>query len=331
MENVGYLTPQNVVSPKERRYFPVVLVLSLVVWLLVAISLVGIVYVIAGALMLWFANGLLVARLRSEAVVISPQQAPAIYHAFEEICKRLGLQKIPELYIMEADGALNAFATRHSGRDFVVLFSDIVEAYGESSPQLRFLMGHEIGHIRRKHMFRRILTLPGAFVPLLGPAYHRACEATCDRFGVLAAQDYQASKQALLILSGGKIASQIMNTNSFAKQHPTSRGFFVSWHELSSTYPTLSQRVHHLDALALGKEPKRASRNALAHLFALIFSQAMLIAFVIAYIGGVGFMAYKEALKESKLEESASSPTTEQYQYDGEEEYEYEEEEFSEE
>ena len=56
----------------------------------------------------------------------------------------------------------------------------------------------------------------------------------------------------------------------FASQHEEERGFFVSLHELTSTYPTLSRRVRDLRALQTGQPARSPSRNPLAYLLALL-------------------------------------------------------------
>ncbi len=48
------------------------------------------------------------------------------------------------------------------------------------------------------------------------------------------------------------------------------RGFFVSLHELTSTYPTLSRRVTDLLALRTGAPSRRPARNPFAYLLALL-------------------------------------------------------------
>ena len=56
---------------------------------------------------------------------------------------------------------------------------------------------------------------------------------------------------------------------AFAGQHADERGFFVSLHELTSTYPTLSRRVTDLMALHDGRAVRPPDRNPLAYFFAL--------------------------------------------------------------
>ena len=185
------------------------------------------------------------------------------------VCEKLGLTSIPRLYVLQSGGALNAFATKFSGRDFVVVNSDLLEAFGPDSPEMEFILGHELGHLKSNHIFKRVFMSPGILLPLIGPAYLRACEASCDRYGAFAASDLQGATRALLALGGGKAQGRILDADAFAGQHTEERGFFVSWHELSSAYPTLSQRVARMLALTNPRFDTKPKRHPLAYVLAL--------------------------------------------------------------
>lgn len=134
---------------------------------------------------------------------------------------------------------------------------------------MQFILGHEIGHIQSGHIIKQLFLAPGLFFPLIGPAYRRAWETSCDRYGVFAARDVGATVRAMLVLTGGREHGRRLNAAAFASQHRDERGFFVSLHELTSTYPTLSRRVTDLSALSDGSVPARPDRNPLAYIFAL--------------------------------------------------------------
>lgn len=264
-------TPHNpaLSAPKEKTYFIWVLLASILVWGLLAISLVGLFYAAIFAVMLWFGNGLLTAHLRAEAVKVSAAQLPELHQAFVDVCARLGLAKVPALYVVQSGGMLNAFATRFSGRDFVIVYSDLLEALGPDSAEMKFILGHEVGHIQSRHILKQIFLAPGLFMPLVGPAYRRSWESSCDRYGAFAAQDPEASIRAMLVLSGGPGYARRLSAEAFSAQHVEERGFFVSLHELTSTYPTLSRRVTDLRALRDGAPAASPRRHPLAYLLAL--------------------------------------------------------------
>ena len=263
------LTPANLTLPKEGTYFTFVLILSILFWLLIAVSIIGIFYAAFIAFFLWLGNGLLVAHLRSEAVRVDERQLPALHATFGEVCRQLGVVQPPALYVVQAGGLLNAFATRFSGRDFVVVYSDFLEALGPASPEMKFVLGHELGHIKSRHILKQIFLGPGMICPLVGPAYRRAWESSCDRYGAFASQDVEGSLRAMMVLSGGREHGRTLSADAFAGQHGDERGFFVSLHELTSTYPTLSRRVADLLTLKTGQPARQPERNPFAYVIAI--------------------------------------------------------------
>jgi len=293
--------------PKEGTYFNLVLVFSILVWLALAVTIIGIPYAMIFALFAWIGNGLLVAHLRSESVQVGPDQLPRLHKAFGEACLQLGVNPAPRLYVLQSGGALNAFATRFSGRDFVVVYSDMLKALGEDSAEMRFILGHELGHVRSSHILKRVFLAPGLLLPLLGAAYLRACEASCDRHGVIASGSVEASARALLILAGGP--DQTLSAPSFARQHVAERGFFVSLHELSSGYPTLSQRTAKVLALADPSVQHSAPRHPFSYVFALMTpnaglggggSSVLVLVVIIGLLAAMGIPAFEKVRHSSQ-------------------------------
>lgn len=262
------ISRENIILQKEKVYFYVLVIFAILFWLFVLATIVGPLFVLAFAFMGWLANGLFIARLKSDCVLITEQQMPELYGTFRQVCSKLELTKLPELYVVQSQGMLNAFAIRHSGRNFVVLYSDIVEAYGQSSDEMRFVIGHEIGHIQRKHILKLLFLGPARILPLIGTAYSRACEATCDRYGAFAVNNIGGALTAMMILSGGKESGRLMSSEAFSQQWYNHRGFFVSWYELISGYPTLAQRVANIIAIKNNSKAPKVSRHPISYVFA---------------------------------------------------------------
>lgn len=263
-------TLQTLTLTREKVYFALVLVFSILVWLLAAMTIVIPMILVLVALFTWLASGLLVAQLKADAVRIDAHQFPSLADSLTRVCASLQVREVPELYVLQAGGLLNAFTIRHCSRKFIVVLSDMLEALGPDTAEMRYLLGHEVGHIARRHILKRIALLPGLLLPLLGNAYLRACESSCDRFGAFAARDnMDAAVRAMMVISGGKEAGKAMNPEAFAAQHARLRGFFVSWYELVSGYPPLSQRISDLLDIKAGRRSVRPSRNPLAYFFAI--------------------------------------------------------------
>jgi Zn-dependent protease with chaperone function/competence protein ComGC len=301
--------PNALSVKKEGQYFVPVLVISVLVWALIAISIIGLIYGALFAFLFWIANGLLVAHLRSEAVRVSERQMPALHAAFLDVCARLGLQQPPALYLLQSGGALNAFATRHSGRNFVVVYSDLIDALGADTPEMRFVLGHEIGHIKSRHLAKQIALAPGMFFPLIGPAYRRSWESSCDLHGAFATNNPEASMRAMLALAGGKEAGRTLDPREFAAQNRAERGFFISLHELTSTYPTLSRRTADLEALSTGASYPSPPRHPMAFFLALFMpgggagaAQSMMITVIlIGLLAAMAIPAFNKVRENSQM------------------------------
>lgn len=302
-------SPSRLTLPKEETYFVFALLVSIVVWAALAFTIIGMFYVLIFAFFLWMGNGLLCAHLRSESVRVTEQQLPQLYAAYLEVCTKLNLARPPALYVLQSGGMLNAFATRHAGRSFVVVYSDFVDVLGADSAEMKFILGHEIGHLRSRHLLKQILLAPGLFMPLLGPAYRRSWESSCDRHGAYAAQDIDASARAMMVLSGSKGHGPQLNADVFAGQHVNERGFFVSLHELASTYPTHSKRVTDLLALKTGLAARRPTRNPFAYLFAIFVpggktgapANAMIFIVIIGLLAAMAIPAFQKVRQASQL------------------------------
>jgi Zn-dependent protease with chaperone function len=143
---------------------------------------------------------------------------------------------------------LNAFATRFLGRNFVILNSDVLAlATQKGEKAVSFVLGHELGHVRRHHMTRRSLLYPAMLFPFLAGAYSRACEYTCDRFGN--ALEPEGGVDGLLVLAAGRDLYTQVNAAVYSGQRETETGFFVRFAEILSTHPNLPKRVAALNAM----------------------------------------------------------------------------------
>lgn len=175
------------VHPRERSLGSVLLVLGVLVWLaLIAGTFGGMLLVLLVAFVGYlFAQSALVARVRGNAVQLSAEQFPDLHGQFVDCCEKLGLGgKLPEAYVLQGGGLLNAFAAQFLGHRFVVLLSGVVDAMQAHPDGVRFYLGHELGHLRRGHAVGGLLRLPVLWLPLIGGAYGRAKETTCDLHGL---------------------------------------------------------------------------------------------------------------------------------------------------
>jgi Zn-dependent protease with chaperone function len=204
---------------------------------------------------LFFRFGILIGFLKGNAVKLNKSQFPDIYQMVVQQSDLLGLSSVPSVFILQSGGVLNAFATRFLGRNYIVLYSEIVEAaYEQDKDILAFIIGHELGHIKRNHMLKNLLLSPSWIIPFLGSAYSRACEYTCDNIGhALCSPGFRSG---ILLLASGKNIYKKVNIKEYLIQDTVEDGFWKWFAEKVSSHPNLTKR------LAVFIDPKESAAFA---------------------------------------------------------------------
>lgn len=152
---------------------------------------------------------------------------------------------------------------------YLVLYSDVVDALDSHPGSLNFYIGHELGHIQRKHLKWGPILFPASILPLLGAAYSRAREYTCDLYGLRCSESPADAGLALAVLAAGTNKWRKINLQSYADQSKLTGGFWMSFHELVSDYPWLVKRMEHIIARARGRKADIPRRHAFSWLLAL--------------------------------------------------------------
>lgn len=238
---------RNLVYPKETIYFIICCLVSIGFYVTLFFSIV-LIPIAAGLFLLsLFFHALMIGSIRGNGVKVSREQFPDVYERIEALSFEMRLPKMPDVFIVQSEGALNAFATRFFGRDVVVLYSEIFElARQQGEKELDFIIAHELAHIKRRHLWKGWLTLPAAWIPFLSNAYSRAAEYTCDRHAAHFIGDGEAAKRALTILGVGKRLYTEVNEEAYVRQIKQETNPFVWLAEKLSTHPTLPKRIQHI-------------------------------------------------------------------------------------
>jgi Zn-dependent protease with chaperone function len=163
------------------------------------------------------------------SVRVSERQFPHIHEMVRDGAYILDLPEVPECYVMQTP-LVNAMAL---GRDkpFIVINTGMVELL--DAEELRAVIGHELGHILSGHaVYRTMLVIllrlaaRAAFLPIALALtaiiwgleeWFRKSELSCDRAGLLAGQDLDASRRVLMKLAGGAQLSEL-NPDAFREQ-----------------------------------------------------------------------------------------------------------------
>lgn len=301
----------TLVYSRERTLGKVTLVLGLIGWVIITVASFGIIlaYVLLGAIAYLFAQSAWVVHLRGTAVQISPSQYPDLYARFEVCCQKLGITQMPEAYVLNGNGGFNAFAARFLGRNFVVLYSDVVDALKSDPEGINFYIGHELGHIRLKHLTGHFWRMPILWLPLLGAAYSRAQEYACDIHGRACCDSAETAGRALIVLGAGAQRWKDTDLNTYANQVNANLGFWASFHEIVAGYPWLTKRV----GRALDPQRQAPRRNPFAYVLGLFVPHAggagggagILITVAMAgVLAAVALPAYQDYTLRAKVQQA---------------------------
>jgi Zn-dependent protease with chaperone function len=168
--------------------------------------------------------------LLGSAVRVDERQFPVLHRLLTEVGATLDASELPELYV-RATPTFNA-ETIGMDKPVIVLDSGLVGLLDEE--ELRFVIGHELGHALSGHavyrtLLLRMLSLTGllAAIPLGGVGirvivaalmeWSRKSELSADRAGLLATQDPAAAFRAHMKLASGGHLDELDQTSFFAQ------------------------------------------------------------------------------------------------------------------
>lgn len=233
--------------PSEIPLLIVTAIISITIWLLAAISIFGLFYALLLATFFFVGHVVFVAHVRGNGVRLAADQFPELHHAVERLAQRMNLTPVPEAYLMQAGGTLNAFAAKFLRSNIVVLYSDLLNACGEDYAARDMIIAHELGHIKAGHLRWTWFLLPGSLVPFLGTALSRAREYTCDRYGLAGAGRRDSALLGLAILAAGGSHGPFVNREAMVRQREQLNTGWMRIGEWLTTHPPLSHRMAALD------------------------------------------------------------------------------------
>ena len=279
------LLEKELVHEKEKLYFLLVVISSVVVYLALLISIVGIIFLTVGIIIYWLLHTYSLSAIRKNGVRLSEYQFPEFYEKAKLLANDMGMDKVPNIYVVQSGGILNAFATKFGFKNMVVLFSDIFALIEDGAEdEVLFILAHEFAHVKRRHIGYSWLLMPGLSIPFLSSAYSRACEFTCDRYGAAYTNSYEGAKNALTILAVGPQLYQKVNKAAFVQQINEENGAFSWIDEITSTHPNLPRRIHALDTYFNRENAQFVKANVRGMVLGLFLFVLLYIAIVAASV-----------------------------------------------
>jgi Zn-dependent protease with chaperone function len=210
------------------------------------------------------------------SVRVSERQFPHIYALVRDGSYILDLPDVPEVFVMQSP-IVNAMAL---GKDkpFIVVTTGLVNLHDEE--ELRFVIGHELGHVLSGHavyrtmllfligLAQRVAWMPIGYFGIRAivwglEEWFRKSELSCDRAGLLACQDADAARRALMKMAGGPYLSEL-NPDAFREQAheydavPDLRDSLLKLAQLQgTTHPHAVVRFAELDHWAVNGDYER--------------------------------------------------------------------------
>lgn len=193
------------------------------------------------------------AEYRARAVKITKNNFPELYYTIQEYSARLGLKKVPNAYVIQENGVLNAFSAFIIRKQYITINVDLFEiAYREYHDMdvINFVIAHEMAHIRLRHATFGIYMsiLFANYVPIISTTYMRAREYSCDRIAQKLTKT--SGIEAIMTFAAGKHLYKAVDIEDYLECANEVRGFFVFITNLISTHPILTKRIQ---ALAKGE------------------------------------------------------------------------------
>jgi len=196
---------------------------------------------------------------------VGPTQSPKVYEMTRECAERLKIG-VPEVFIEPSASVLNAYTlASEDSAPIIVVSSGLVERF--TPEELKFVIGHECGHIHNNHSIYSVATdvvlgsivltgisgIPGinqilniAMIPLRLTlnAWMRAAEVTADRAGVICVDDFNDAINAQCkLLYGAPLKGEPINVEAIIKQYDRMRSTPVRMLELTTDHPSSVRRI----------------------------------------------------------------------------------------
>jgi uncharacterized tellurite resistance protein B-like protein len=211
-------------------------------------------------------------RLMKDGIKLTERLSPRIHRIFHEVCSRLGVDIVPEIYCIP-DFRINAFASvdiQKAGKySLVGITSGALERLEDA--EIKSVLGHELGHFLFGHIRLNALLIhdeknPAVTVlPPLGESlflrWRKKTEISADRSGLLACGEFRSSATALLKCSFGLSDRNLnLDVDSLLHQVDELKGQPELMTEAFASHPLLPIR---LKALELFSRSEKAARNGL--------------------------------------------------------------------
>jgi Zn-dependent protease with chaperone function len=193
------------------------------------------------------------AAVRGSSVLATAEEFPEIKAMMDEATAyfRFRTGHEPEIYVTNGNGVLNAFAASAYGHDFVTVHAELfMNTLEQNTKALRFIVGHELGHIKLGHtrLWYQLSIVFSSLIPLLGAYLSRLREMSCDRHG---ASFEPQGADGLVLLTAGRYIYHQVRLDGLLEQARRNVGFWNTIVQLPLSHPLTLRRIRVLSRLGM--------------------------------------------------------------------------------
>jgi len=230
------------------------LVVSVIAFTAVATFCGSLLFVVVMLVISYWLNRIHHTEMIQKAYPVTAQTEPELDLLARSCAARL--QTGPFKVFIAPENALNAYTFGLVEPQVVVVYAGVINIMDVD--ELRFIIGHELGHIRLGHTWLNSLVggMAGIPSPYLAAVvlyfsfrwWNRACEYSADRAGLLACGNPEKGYSALIKLVGGSSATRSVQGWQETLQRIESEDDHLENNlgELLSTHPMIVRRLQAL-------------------------------------------------------------------------------------
>ncbi|HSF81821.1 MAG TPA: M48 family metallopeptidase [Anaerolineales bacterium] len=202
--------------------------------------------------------------LMQQAAQVNSTSAPALHQLFQQCQARLQPGNVQAFVVPSK--TLNAYTFGLDDPKVVVLYSALLKVMDEG--ELRFIIGHEMGHVRLGHTRLNSFVGGMAGIPSASTAsavltlaflwWNRACEYSADRAGLLACGKPEKAITALIKLVAGPQGLTRRGMELAYRQIDAQDDTFLgSLGEVMGTHPMIIKRIEEIRRYAASADYQR--------------------------------------------------------------------------
>ena len=236
--------------PKESIYRSICMIIGGLIWaaLLFSTSFLALLFLLPIALFSWVSQKFFQASIYGNSVHVNNNQYKEINDLTQSLSQQLQLKQIPEMFVINSNGKVNALAIKFLSSKYVILYSNLVDLLwcDHNQGKLRTVIAHELAHHAAGHInfWTHLLMKPALFIPFLGAAYKRSCELTADRIAAKMVGNEADTTAALITIASGsnRLIAQT-SQQAFLNQERNVPRFFAFLRESMSSHPRMTRRI----------------------------------------------------------------------------------------